>query len=293
MMSMTGYGEYRVQDERWNVLVEVRSVNSRHLKLIAKISEPYAPLEAELERLVRDKIRRGTVYLTLRIEPNRPVDSYRLNQAALRAYREQIVELCREWSTPPPADWSQLLVLPGVVLDHVPEGVSIHEDWSELSKVVLTALDLLAESRRREGQAMAQELKGYAEEIRESLRKTRERLPDVVGPYHERLLERVQALTEKHNLHVNRDDLIREVAVFADRSDVSEEITRLSAHLDQFEEIVSGNASEGRKLEFLVQEMGREINTLGSKALDVSMSRHGLEMKTTLEKIRELIQNVE
>ncbi len=293
MMSMTGYGEFRVQDERWNVLVEVRSVNSRHLKLVAKISEPYAPLEAELERLVREKVRRGTVYLTLRIEPNRPVDSYRLNLAALRAYHDQIVGLCREWSTPPPADWSQLLVLPGVVLDHVPEGVSIHEDWAELSTVVLKALGVLAESRRREGRAMALELQGYAAEIRESLRKTRERIPVAIGPYSERLLDRVQALMDKHNMMVNPQDLIREVAIFADRSDVSEEITRLSAHLDQFDEILGSSASEGRKLEFLVQEMGREINTLGSKALDVEMSRFGLEMKTTLEKIRELIQNVE
>lgn len=293
MMSMTGYGEFRVQDERWNVLVEVRSVNSRHLKLVAKISEPYTPLEAELERLVREKVRRGTVYLTLRIEPNRPVDSYRLNLAALRAYHDQIVGLCREWSTPPPADWSQLLVLPGVVLDHVPEGVSIHEDWAELSKVVLKALEVLAESRHREGQAMAQELKSYAFEIREALRKTRERIPAVIGPYSDRLQDRVQALMDKHNLMVNPQDLIREVAIFADRSDVSEEITRLSAHLDQFEEILVSSLSEGRKLEFLVQEMGREINTLGSKALDVEMSRFGLEMKTTLEKIRELIQNVE
>lgn len=293
MMSMTGYGEFRVQDERWNVLVEVRSVNSRHLKLVAKISEPYAPLEAELERLVRDKIRRGTVYLTLRIEPNRPVDSYRLNIAALRAYHDQIVGLCREWSTPPPADWSQLLVLPGVVLDHVPEGVSIHEDWAELSKIVSKAIELLAESRQREGMAMAVELKSYSAEIRDALRKIRDRLPEVAGPYAERLLDRVQSLMEKHNMIVNPQDLIREVAIFADRSDVSEEITRLSAHLDQFEEIVGNSTSEGRKLEFLVQEMGREINTLGSKALDVSMSRYGLEMKTTLEKIRELIQNVE
>jgi uncharacterized protein (TIGR00255 family) len=293
MMSMTGYGDFRVQDERWNVLVEVRSVNSRHLKLVAKISEPYAALEAELERLVRDKVRRGTVYMTLRIEPNRPVDSYRLNLAALRAYHEQIVGLSREWSTPAPTDWSQLLVLPGVVLDHVPEGMSVHEDWADLAKIVMNALDILAESRHREGRAMAAELKGYAAEIRAAIEKVRERLPEVQGAYAERLQDRVQALMDKHNMAVSPQDLIREVAIFADRSDVSEEITRLSAHLDQFEEILAGTSSEGRKLEFIVQEMGREINTLGSKALDVTMSRYGLEMKSTLEKIRELIQNVE
>lgn len=293
MLSMTGYGEFRVQDDRWNVLAEVRSVNNRHLKLIAKISEPYNTLEAELERIVREKLRRGSIYLTLRIEPNRPVDSYRLNLAALRAYHEQTQILSREWSTPTPADWTQLLALPGVVIDHVSDGKSVHEDWPALSAIVGQALDALTESRRREGKAMAAELAGYAQAIRSELDKVSQLVPKAVEDYATRLHERVTALVDKHNVSLTPTDLIREVAIFAERSDIAEEITRLKAHLDQFEEIIHSSTSEGRKLEFVVQEMGREINTLGSKALDVTISRHGVEIKSTLEKIRELIQNVE
>ncbi|RLT12375.1 MAG: YicC family protein [Planctomycetota bacterium] len=293
MLSMTGFGEFRVQDERWNVLVEIRSVNNRHLKLVAKISEPYASLEAELERLVREKLRRGTIYLSLRIHPNLVSDTYRLNLEALRAYRKQLTTLCEEWSTPPPEDWAQLLGLPGVVSDPAYETVNLSEDWPELAKVVNQALERLGESRAREGQAMAAELSGYSKQIRLEVDRIRERLPLMVVEYADRLHDRVQSILEKHDIVLNSTDLIRELAIFSERSNVAEEITRLVAHLDQFDEILTSSQSEGRKLEFVVQEMGREINTLGAKSLDVAVSRYCVEVKSTLEKIRELILNVE
>lgn len=293
MLSMTGYGECRVQNDQWSVQVEIRSVNSRHLKLVAKISEPYVPLEAELERLIREKLRRGTIHVTLRIEPNRPVDSYRLNLAAIQAYREQFMNLCKDWNTRPPADWLSLLGLPGVVLDHVSANSSVHEDWPELAKIVESAIDRLTESRRREGAAMAAELLGYSAAIRAELQLVEARYPLTKSEFADRLRDRVQQLLEKYDIKIEPEQLIREVAIFSERSDIAEEITRLRAHLSQYDEIIKGSSSEGRKLEFLVQEMGREINTLGSKSLDVTISRSGVEMKSTLEKIRELIQNVE
>ena len=293
MLSMTGFGEFRVQDERWNVLVEIRSVNNRHLKLVAKISEPYAGLEAELERLVREKLRRGTIYLSLRIHPNHSSDTYRLNLEALRAYRKQLTTLCEEWSTPPPEDWAQLLGLPGVVQDPAYETVNLSEDWPELAKVVNQALDRLGESRAREGQAMAAELSGYSKQVRLEVDRIRERLPLMVVEYADRLHDRVQSILAKHDIVLNSTDLIRELAIFSERSNVAEEMTRLVAHLDQFDEILTSSQSEGRKLEFVVQEMGREINTLGAKSLDVAVSRYCVELKSTLEKIRELILNVE
>lgn len=293
MLSMTGYGDCRVQNDHWSVQVEIRSVNSRHLKLVSKISEPYVPLEAELERLIREKLRRGTIHVTLRIEPNRPVDSYRLNLSAIQAYREQFINLCSDWNTRPPADWLSLLSLPGVVLDHVSANSSVHEDWPELSKIVELAIDRLTESRRREGAAMASELLGYSAAIRAQLQLVEARYPLTKSEFADRLRDRVQQLLEKYDVKIEPEQLIREVAIFSERSDIAEEITRLRAHLSQYDEIIMGSSSEGRKLEFLVQEMGREINTLGSKSLDVAISRSGVEMKSTLEKIRELIQNVE
>jgi uncharacterized protein (TIGR00255 family) len=115
----------------------------------------------------------------------------------------------------------------------------------------------------------------------------------VLEEYGDRLRDRVQALLIKHDVILQPADLIREIAIFSERSDISEELTRLRAHLDQFDEIIQGTTSEGRKLEFVVQEMGREINTMSSKALEVTISRHCVEIKSTLEKIRELILNIE
>jgi uncharacterized protein (TIGR00255 family) len=293
MLSMTGFGEFRVKNDRWNVLVELRSVNNRHLKIITKISEPYVSLEAEIERLVRDRLKRGTVYLTLRIEPNSPVDSYRLNTSALRAYFNQITELSKELNTSPPSDLTHLVNLPGVVLDHVDEGDSIHEDWVELSVIVGEALNRLTQSRHREGLAMSEELSGYSSAIRNELVSIESRIPMVVEEYAQRMKDRVQQILEKYDVKIDPEQLIREVAIFSERTDVAEEITRLKAHLNQFDEIIHSSGSEGRKLEFIVQEMGREINTLGSKSQDVQISRSGVELKSILEKIRELIQNVE
>jgi len=134
---------------------------------------------------------------------------------------------------------------------------------------------------------------GYSKQVRLEVDRIRERLPLMVVEYADRLHDRVQSILAKHDIVLNSTDLIRELAIFSERSNVAEEMTRLVAHLDQFDEILTSSQSEGRKLEFVVQEMGREINTLGAKSLDVAVSRYCVELKSTLEKIRELILNVE
>lgn len=140
---------------------------------------------------------------------------------------------------------------------------------------------------------MAAELLALGHRLTEHLSRIEARRPLVVSLYQERLGERVQSLIAKHGVTVEPKDLIREVAIFAERSDIAEEITRLRAHLDQYQAVIEGPSSAGRKLEFVVQEMGREINTIGSKASDTEISRDVVEIKGILERIRELIQNVE
>ncbi|MFM1801133.1 MAG: hypothetical protein RJA81_485, partial [Planctomycetota bacterium] len=161
------------------------------------------------------------------------------------------------------------------------------------SRILSVALDRLTQSRQREGDAMLEELSGYASMIQEELGRVEARIPQVVQEYAARMHERVTMTLSKHDITLEPEQIIREVAIFSERTDVAEEITRLKAHLNQFREVIHSNQSEGRKLEFIVQEMGREINTLSSKSLDVQMSRSGVELKSILEKIRELIQNVE
>lgn len=288
LQSMTGFGEARFQDDSMSVLVELRSVNNRHFKLSVRVSEPYGALEPDLERIVREAVHRGTIQLTLRVERPRRSEEYRLNRVALGSYRSQLVEL-----TGKDVDLGVLLALPGVVEDRRPASDDPHDDWPKLRPIVAEALARFQDSRAEEGRAMAAELKTLGRDVADRLRRIADRRPEVVSSYQDRLGERVQALVAKHGVTVEPRDLIREVAIFAERSDIAEEITRLRAHFEQYESIIDGPQSAGRKLEFVVQEMGREINTIGSKASDTEISRDVVEIKGTLERIRELIQNVE
>jgi uncharacterized protein (TIGR00255 family) len=289
---MTGIGEARLQTDRLAVQVEVRSVNNRHLKLTLRVGDSLSSFEPDFERLVRERLKRGTVQITVRVDRPRRAEDYRLNLTALASYRDQVQSMLGPGA--PPADLTALLVLPGVVEDtrrDTPDDP--HEDWPVLARAVTEALDRLQESRAVEGRAMGVELLALGRSITEHLAQIEARGPEVVASYQTRLTDRVRSLVERHGVSIEPSDLMREVALLADRADVSEEQVRLRAHLEQFEWLVEGPESAGRKLEFVVQEMGRETNTIGSKANDVRISREVVEIKAILEKVRELIQNIE
>jgi len=285
---MTGHGESRSLDGDRAVTVEVRTVNNRHLKLNARISEPFSALEPELERLVREQVRRGTVQLTVRVERPKAAEDYRLNLVALKSYRDQIAAVD---GVPPLL--ASLLGLPGIVEERRPSTDDPSEGWPLLSRVVREALDDLQTSRAEEGRMMGEELISLGHGVAQHLDRIIERVPIVVSSYQERLIERVQNLVEGRGIAIEPKDLVRETAILAERADVSEEITRLKAHLVQYVDVIAAPESAGRKLEFIVQEMGRETNTIGSKSNDIAISREIVEIKGLLEKIRELIQNVE
>ena len=291
LLSMTGFGEARLQNEAWSVTVEVRTVNNRHFKLNAKVSDPYSALEPELEKLIRETVRRGTVNLQVRFERPKRAEDYRINAVAVVSYRDQL----RALQDPPgtPVDLSAILALPGVVEERKPATDDPHDDWPALAAVVTEAVKRLQAARAEEGRAMADELLGFGKAIATRLDQIAERGPEVVKGYQGRLVERVQSLVEGYGVTVEMKDLIREVAILAERADITEEIIRLRAHLAQFVDVIHEPESAGRKLEFVVQEMGRETNTIGSKANDVEISRSVVEIKGILEKVRELIQNVE
>ena len=291
LLSMTGFGEARLQSPRWTIVVEVRTVNNRHFKLSAKISEAYAMIEPALEQLVREKVRRGTVQLSLRIERPRRQEDYRLNLVALSSYRDQLKGF--NGFDGRSLDLSGLLALPGVVEDSRAEEKAPLEDWPELGAVVSVALEKLEASRAQEGKAMALELAALGGAIRDHMSAISLRAPAAVQYLQGRLCERIQTLVRESGVSVEAKDLARETAVLADRCDIAEELVRLRAHLTQFDEIILEPQSAGRKLEFVTQEIGREINTIGSKANDVQISRSVVEVKALLEKIRELVQNVE
>ncbi|HKB02570.1 MAG TPA: YicC/YloC family endoribonuclease [Gemmataceae bacterium] len=297
LLSMTGFGEARHQGDDLTLSVEVRTVNNRYLKVSVRGSEPYPMLEPELEKLVRKYVRRGTVTIHVRLDRQGRGSDYALNAVALRSYLEQVRAVCDQagWQVPVSAVIGQVMVLPGVAPE--PGGLSGRPPDAEFAAVERTldaALKKLHGMRQQEGRAMAEELLGHRQAVAEHLSRIREQVPAVVENYRQRLRDRVGQALAEHNVTLRPEDLIREVAVFAERSDVAEEVMRLGSHLDQFEAIVrTEDDGPGRKLEFLVQEMGREANTIGSKAGDVGVSRHVVEIKAALEKVRELVQNVE
>jgi uncharacterized protein (TIGR00255 family) len=290
---MTGFGEARRQTGGMSVAVEVRTINSRHFKLSYRASEGYGALEPEVEAATREIIRRGTVQVNLRVERSAAVDDYRINVDVLENYRRQLEAYSHQSDSRTTVDFQSLLILPGVIAERARNDNDPREDWPTIEPVIQEALAATAKMRAEEGVALAADLAHNGRQIMELLDAIAKRSPEVVQSYQSRLTTRVEQALSELNVTVDPADLIREVALFADRSDISEEIVRLRSHLQQYEAALMLPESSGRKLEFIAQEMGREINTIGSKANDAEISHHVVDIKTALERIREQIQNVE
>lgn len=296
LLSMTGHGAARGQSDALNITAEVRSVNNRYLKLTIRAPEPFHLMEAEFERVARRFVRRGTILIQLRIDRPSAAQDFPINEVALRSYVEQVRTVCRSLTPPLNADQllGQVLALPGVAPEPGSRAKAMEDEWPTVERVVVEAFEKLQAFRKSEGGRMAQELLGYRADVATRLAAVRTQVPKSVAALRDRLLERVKALLADAGATVSATDLIREVAIGAERSDVAEEVMRLGSHLEQFEQIVRTESdAPGRKLEFVVQEMGRETNTIGSKANDVEISKQVVEIKATLEKVRELVQNVE
>jgi uncharacterized protein (TIGR00255 family) len=294
---MTGYGEAHFQSDTLSLAIELRALNNRYLKISVRASEPYNLLEPEFEKVIRRSVRRGTLQVSVRCDRQHSPQDFRINTVAVRSYLGQLTALQKELGQQVggagDALLAHVLTLPGVAAEPGNWTFNPEVDWPIFERVLEQALGKLQAMRQEEGRAMAQELLQYRDQIASQLASIRERAPGVVAAYRDRLHDRVRNLLAELDVEIDRSDLIKEVSVFAERSDIAEEGTRLASHLDQFQEIMNEPESPGRKLEFLTQEMFREANTIGSKASDVVISRHVVEIKGTLEKIRELVQNVE
>lgn len=293
LLSMTGFGEAHRQENGLSVAVEVRTINSRYFKLVVRSSDAYTSLEPEIEEVVRRRIKRGTVQVSLRIDRPKSPDDYKINAIALDSYRRQLEALHQQWHIAESIDLERLLLLPGVVQEETARVADVAKDWPLIEETLLAAMDNLAQMRVDEGRAMADDLLANAKVIAAALDQIEGRAPMVAAAYRTRLEERLKKTLADFDVTLDPSDVIKEVSIFSERSDISEEIVRLRSHLDQFQSTMDLAESSGRKLEFLTQEMFRETNTIGSKANDVEISRHVIEVKASIERIREMIQNVE
>jgi uncharacterized protein (TIGR00255 family) len=290
---MTGFGEAHGQQDGLAVAVEVRAVNNRFFKLTVRTTEGYASLEPLVENEVRAAVHRGTIQVNVRIDRRRSPDDYRINLDVLDHYRQQLESLRRQWAVTQPVSFEALLPLPGVVDDAASLSFDASLDWPVVQRTLQAALESLGRMRSEEGRAMAADLTANCRLAAASLDQIERRAPLVVEEYRTRLYDRLKRTLAELDVALDPGEVIKEVSLFADRSDISEEVVRLRSHLEQFQASMELPDSAGRKLDFLTQEMFREANTIGSKANDVEITRSVIEIKTAIERIREMIQNIE
>jgi uncharacterized protein (TIGR00255 family) len=295
---MTGQGHASEQGELGTVSVEIRTVNNRGFKCAPRVSDSLATLESKIEALTRSLIHRGTVHLTVTWRRVAAESLPSVDVKALQAYLDQLAEVQAGNSLNSTIDLATLMTLPGVI-------GSVREDrrdderlWIFVEQVIRLAIANLDEMRLTEGGRMSETLASDCAIVAERLERVREIAPRAVESYRSRLESKIQRVLQEHDQQVQTVDLLREVQIYADRVDISEEITRLGSHLQMFDDVLAGKEAElrepmGRKLDFILQEMFRETNTIGSKAADAEISSHVVEIKCAIERMRELVQNLE
>jgi len=297
--SMTGYGAAERLDDQVRIAVEIRTVNNRFFKANIHAPDGLGAAEVSIEKTLRETISRGTVSLSLMIEPRGGAARAPINKELLTAYWNDLNELSRQLGgtverrdrDPIRVEW--LLDLPGIVGDERVLLTGIDNVQPRIDAVVKEAVERLNAMRDTEGNATAADMKLALDDMERRIAAIQTRVPAVIEEYRNRLRERVQALLEDTEIKLDDQTLAREVAFAAERSDVNEELARLASHVAQYRELLSDSGPAGRKLEFLTQEMYREVNTLGSKSNDSEISRQVVELKVGVDRLREQSQNVE
>ena len=292
IVSMTGFGDATAEREGTHYAVEIRSLNNRFFKPVIKLPEAISGLEPELESMLRESLGRGSITYILKMRSDSAEAAYHINTHALKAYLEQLREV-KGLHDFVQIDLAGLMQLPGVCQEPRDETDEIARHGPVVRELTTRAIVKLDAMRRREGEGLFAELMKHVNLIATSLKEIGARAPFVIEDYHRRLSQRVNQLTAKAELHVDQNDLIKEVAVFAERADIAEEIQRLTSHLDAFEQACRTGEHAGRKLDFIAQEMLREANTIGSKANDATIARHIVEIKGAIDRVKEQVQNVE
>ncbi|MFX3624598.1 MAG: YicC/YloC family endoribonuclease [Ectobacillus sp.] len=288
--SMTGFGRAKTEQNTFQITVEMRSVNHRFLETNIRLPKQMMIFEDKIRKLIGEHIRRGRIEVSVLIEGEGLVErKLRVDWNLLAQYKAMMEEAERKFQLHNSITIQQLLALPEVTA--IEEVEQIDEAFeSSLYETVHRAVTALKEMRDQEGKLLYGDLAFRL--------KTIEGCVDAIVPYTsavvERYKERLEAkINELHNQQLDEQRLLTEITLFADRCDIHEELVRLRSHLEQFREALLSSEPVGRKLDFIVQEMHREINTIGSKANDLTISKYVVEMKNNLEKIREQVQNIE
>ncbi len=293
--SMTSYGEASAHEGGVHYFLEVRSLNGKYFKATIRMPEDLQGLEPEIESELRRRLTRGSITVIGKSSDASASAAYQINHGALENYITQLNKTKQVADGSCSVEMGALLGLPGVLQPPSDE----EERFARAHKVFLRMLDKacgdLIQMREREGKLLVADLLLHQELIGRNLATVAERAPSVVDEYQKRLLARIETLLQDARVKVDPETLIREVAVYAEKSDISEEVARLTGHLDQFRSLLADSDGRpiGRTLDFLTQEMLREANTMASKSGDAVISRNIVEIKGAIDRIKEQIQNVE
>ncbi len=290
--SMTGFGDASGQVNGIAFAVEIKTLNNRYLKSSVKLFDAAAFLEEDVEKLLRENFQRGTVSCSVRLADSASAQVADINVKVLSKYVDELRSFAADRGIEASIDLTGLVQLPGVIGTTIPE-----EQQAVLGPAILAAvkeaLVRANQMRAKEGVALADDMLKNCQGVADCVELIGKRAPLVVQEYQEKLRKRVDELLAAAKLNMDQETLAREVAIFADRSDISEELARLASHLNQFRETCRKDAQAGRKLDFITQEMLREANTIGSKSADAQIAGAVVDIKCFIDRLKEQVQNVE
>jgi uncharacterized protein (TIGR00255 family) len=293
---MTGYGDAAGEDRGTHFVLELRGLNNKYFKATVRLPEEIAVLEAELEAALRKRVPRGSFGLSVKLRANDATAVSRVNDAAVLQYLQHLETLQRRTADHSVTiDLTALLSLPGVLQPAEDEAALIERARPILLGLLDEAIAKMNRMRMAEGKALRDDLLRHCAVIREQADVVEQRAPVVIDEYHDKLRARVDQLVSKAELSIAHEDLAREAALFADKADVCEELARTRTHLDHFARLLDepGDEPIGRTLDFIGQELLREVNTIASKSNDAVISRAAVVMKSAIDRLKEQLQNVE
>jgi len=291
--SMTGFGRGEFNDGKRNITVEIKSVNHRYSDITVKMPRRYSFVEDKVKNTIKENIKRGKIDVSIMVENITESDvNISLNKMVAQQYITNLTELQKEFGVRGEISLGLLAGMPEV-MKQVPDV----DDEEEMTKCILApvrdAAKKLEEMRAVEGEKLSKDLLMRADLIKDLVAQIEEKAEDVPKEYAQKLKDRIKDLLDG-SVEIPEDRIMVEAAIFADKCNITEELTRLKSHMDQMKEIIgSSTGADGKKLDFLVQEMNREANTIGSKANDIEITNLMLQIKAEVEKIREQVQNIE
>ncbi len=289
--SMTGYGRGEAEGEGKQLTVELKAVNHRFLETVIRLPRQYSPLEERIKRLIQEQVSRGRIEVYLNFKETGEIKRFiKVDKDIAVAYDKALEDLAKTLRASYSSDVYRLISLPEVVSVEEREE-DLDALWGVCSRALEQALAAFVKMRKQEGERLREDLIHRLDRIAQCIKEIEVRQPLVVQDYQEKLRQRISELLHEVPLDENR--LANEAAVFADRISITEELVRLASHLAQFKASLNLPEPVGRKLDFLTQELNREINTVGSKANDFEIGRTVVEVKSEIEKIREQVQNLE